>query len=255
MNGAPAPETFLRRAVKRMPWLTYAEAAVAVCAAVAIIRSGFRLDPLMAYLSAALILGLMFILVDFKRYAEGKEPTPVGRFIIWSSAVVAVLAVCIQITCHFWPRVCFQCFQPVSSAPANARDEEMVLSGTLECPTRGNHDDVYCPLYEGEFSSGATFTVSGKLAIVRDTCDPEWRDGNLALYCNKQESDRKNFIIPREMGKGVPVWRPGSEQDNSNFSLKCSARPFLPTALTLTAHPRGCSNMQVTNLRISSRIE
>jgi hypothetical protein len=244
-----------------MPWLTYAEAAVAVCAAVAIIRSGFRLEPVNAFLWAGLILALMFILVEFKRYAEGHQPTPVVKFLIWSSAAVAVLAMCIQIGCHFWPRVCFQCLQPTPSSTTNPHSEtlpiateESALVGTLECQTHGNHDDVYCPLYQAEFRSGAKFTVSGRLAILQDTCDPEWRDGNLSLYCNNQEVDHKNFIIPRDMGKGVPIWRPGSEQDRNNFALECSARPFQPTALNLTAHPRGCSKMQITDLKVHSQM-
>jgi hypothetical protein len=246
-----------------MPWLKYADAALAITAIGAIIRSGWRMDPVQAFLWALPFLGLMFILVEFRRYAEGKQPSQVVRFLIWCFAILAIAAVSLQVARNFWPRL----FLPPpttaqtsdrSDGPttaAQASDDQIDGPTLVECPTHGNNDGVYCTIYSAKLSSGTKFKVTGTVTILQDTCDPEWRDGNLSLYCDNQESDHQDFIIPRERGKGVPMWQPPSTGDGTNFSLKCSARPRQSTTVRLIAHPRGCSNMRVTNTKIYSIIE
>ena len=150
------PAAYLAGAVKRMPWLKYADAALAVCAIGAIIRSGFRINPLQAFLWALLFLGLMFILVEFRKYAEGKPPSGVATFLVWAFAIIAVIAVIPLLGCNYWPRFC----QPNSPVAVKQVDNQIEAPTSLECSSNGNFDYIYCPVYKGEYSSGATVEIS-----------------------------------------------------------------------------------------------
>jgi hypothetical protein len=48
----------------------------------------------------------MFILVEFRKYAEGKPPSGVATFLVWAFAIIAVIAVIPLLGCNYWPRFC-----------------------------------------------------------------------------------------------------------------------------------------------------
>jgi hypothetical protein len=245
------PAGYLAGAVKRMPWLKYADAALAVCAIGAIIKSGFRLNPLQAFLWALLFLGLMFILVEFRKYAEGKRPSGVATFLVWGFAIIAVMAVIPLLGCNFWPRFC----QPSSPTASKQVDNQIEAPTSLECSSNGNFDYVYCPVYKAEYSSGARVEITGAVDEILPVCDPEWREASIYLYCNGQNSDHKDYVIPRSSGLGVQRWQPPRAEDGTNFSFKCPALPFQATAVEIRVHPRGCSKARITNMKVHSTFE
>ena len=108
------PYAILQAAVRRVPALKYALAVAGAASVVAIVL-GFKLPPEIAIFGTLVVIGLMFVLVVFTRYAsdEGNQVPGPAIALVWFYTVAVITCTTLFITSYFghWP-IDFRPFAP-----------------------------------------------------------------------------------------------------------------------------------------------
>ena len=84
------PLKVLQQSVKAVPAMKYALGVAGMAATVALVL-GLKLQPLAAVLGSSIVLGLMFVLLEFSRYAEKRHSDRRDSSLIASPASSVVL--------------------------------------------------------------------------------------------------------------------------------------------------------------------
>jgi hypothetical protein len=100
------PMVVLKAAIKAVPSLRYALGIAGIAAVVAIIL-GLGLHPQIAVFGTLMVIGVMFILVVFSRYAGSQDSSFKGpaTLLVWFFTVVTMAAITLLATSYFlqWP--------------------------------------------------------------------------------------------------------------------------------------------------------
>jgi hypothetical protein len=101
------PLQLIKDAISAVPAVKYALAVAALGATVAIV-AGFRIDLKIAVFGILIVLGLMFVMVLFSKFAEvtGPELKPLMLTLAWAFVVLTISSSLLVITGFFfsWPR-------------------------------------------------------------------------------------------------------------------------------------------------------
>jgi hypothetical protein len=205
------PLRVLREAIKAVPAVKFALAVAGVAAVVAIVL-GFRLKPEVAVFGTLIVIGLMFVLVVFSRYAGEQNATFVGPAVVlvWFYTLAVIVTTTLFITSYFihWPHS----FTPSAS---NQENRDVKNSSKLDVSLT----DIG-PISYGRssmsFQDGfSTFTVSDyglimHLAVKNVGDEP----GSLVSGTITLASDGKNIAQGKLFIRDeVRVVKPGGFQD------------------------------------------
>jgi hypothetical protein len=99
------PYQLLKDSIKAVPAMKYALAVAGIGAVVAIVL-GLKLSPQVAVFGALIVLGLMFVLVVFSRFAgqgTGSLTGPTG-VLVWFYTLAVMTSTVLFMTSYFWQR-------------------------------------------------------------------------------------------------------------------------------------------------------
>jgi hypothetical protein len=121
------PITLLREAIKAVPAVKWALGMAGIAAVVEIVLGTKKLGPQVAVIGALIVIGLMFLLVVFSRFAGRQNVGLLGPAVVlvWFYTVAAIATTVLLFTSHFldWPRL-----------RATIRTQPIELSGIANCP-------------------------------------------------------------------------------------------------------------------------
>ena len=107
VQGA-GPIQILREAIRAVPAVKYALGVAGIAAAVAIIL-GFHMKPEIAFFGTVIVIGLMFVLVTFSRYAGQGHSHLIGPAILlaWFFTLALMATTTLLMTSYFihWPPI------------------------------------------------------------------------------------------------------------------------------------------------------
>ena len=111
----PDPISLLREAIRAVPALKFALAVAGLGAVVAIVL-GFQLKPSVAGFGVLIVLGLMFVVLVFSRYATTETPSSLGpaTILVWFYTITTISATFLFVTSFFfgWPLSSFSKEKP-----------------------------------------------------------------------------------------------------------------------------------------------